>query len=80
MKNIKVLDSDFRCLDSIHDCKRGFNPAIYSKKSFKMFLDEESIVEIKLKENLLNFMIDEFGDDIEIVDNNGVSYNSWFVA
>lgn len=80
MKMVEVIDSEARCLDNIADCKGGFNPAIYSKKSFKMFPGEESIVEIKFKKNLLNFMIDEFGDDIEIVDNDDESYNGRFVA
>lgn len=34
MKNIKILDD-------IKDCKYGFNVALYSKKSFKMFHGEE---------------------------------------
>lgn len=80
MKNIEVTDSDARCLDMIHDCKNGFNPAIYSKKSFKMFTGDEGVVEIRFKDNLLNFMIDEFGDDMEIVDNGDGSYNGRFTA
>ena len=37
IKNIKVLDSEARCLYDINDYKEGFNLAIYFKKSFKMF-------------------------------------------
>lgn len=80
MKNIEVIDATARCLDDIKDCKDGFNPVMYSKKSFKMFPGEESLVEIQIKKNLLNFMIDEFGDDIEIVDNGDGTYNGRFVA
>ena len=80
MKNIEVIDISSRCLDDIKDCKGGFNPVIYSKKSFKMFPGEESYVEIKIKKNLLNFMIDEFGNDIDIVDNSDGTYNVKFLA
>ena len=61
MKNIEVLDIKQRDLNEIKECRGGFNPAIYSKKSFKMFPGNENTVEIKFKRNLLNFMIDEFG-------------------
>lgn len=80
MKNIEVIDSEARCLDDIEDCKGGFNPAIYSKKSFKMFPGEESVVEIQFKKNLLNFMIDEFGDDIEITKNQDETFNGKLIA
>ena len=80
MKNIEVLDIKQRDLNEIKECRGGFNPAIYSKKSFKMFPGNENTVEIKFKRNLLNFMIDEFGDDIAIVDNHDGSYNGKFVA
>lgn len=80
MKGVEILDSEARCLDGIEDCKGGFNPAVYSKKSFKMFAGEESVVELRFERNLLNFMIDEFGDDIEIIDNGNGSYNGKFVA
>ena len=80
MKNIEVIDTTARCLDDIKDCKDGFNPVMYSKKSFKMFPGEESLVEIQFKKNLLNFMIDEFGDDIEIADNGDGTYNGRFIG
>ena len=80
MKNVEIIDSDARRLDEIDDCKDGFNPAVYSKKSFKMFPGEESVVEIQFKKNLLNFMIDEFGDGIDIVDNEDGTYNGRFIA
>ena len=80
MKYVEIIDSDARRLDEIDDCKDGFNPAVYSKKSFKMFPGEESVVEIQFKKNLLNFMIDEFGDGIDIVDNEDGTYNGRFIA
>ncbi|GKZ02438.1 hypothetical protein ANS017_03010 [Paraclostridium bifermentans] len=80
MKGVEILDGEGRCLEGIGDCKGGFNPAIYSKKSFKMFPGEESVVELRFERNLLNFMIDEFGDDIDIVDNDNGSYNGRFIA
>ncbi|MGL6107309.1 helix-turn-helix transcriptional regulator [Romboutsia sp.] len=80
MKGIEVVDTGARILDEIEDCKGGFNPAVYSKKSFKMFPGEESRVEIRFERNLLNFMIDEFGCDIEIIDNEDGSFNGRFVA
>ena len=80
MKNIELLDDVARCLKEIKDCKVGFNPAIYSKKSFKMFPGEENVVEVIFNSNLLNFMIDEFGDNIKIIKNNDNSYTGEFIA
>lgn len=80
MKNIEVLAIDARCLNEIEDCKGGFNPAIYSKKSFKMFPGEENIVEISFESNLLNFMIDEFGRDIKIMKTTDNRYRGEFAA
>ena len=80
MKSILVLENEARCLDEVNDCKNGFNPALYSKKSFKMFPGDESVVEIRFKKNLLNFMIDEFGSDIDINNNDDGSYNGRFSA
>lgn len=80
MKNIKVIDEDRKSLNSIEECKDGFNPIIYSKKSFKMFPGRESEVTIKFNKNLLNFMIDSFGDDIVIEVNEDNSYNGRFTA
>jgi predicted DNA-binding transcriptional regulator YafY len=80
MKNIKIIDEDRKSLDYIEGCKDGFNPIIYSKKSFKMFPGAESEVIIKFNKNLLNFMIDSFGDDIVIDINEDNSYNGRFMA
>lgn len=80
MKNIHVLDEDRKRLEDIKECKDGFNPAIYSKKSFKMFPGEESQVTIKFNRKLLNFMIDSFGDDIIIEINEDDSYTGKFIA
>ena len=80
MKNIKVIDEDIKRLDDIQECKGGFNPVIYSKKSFKMFPGRESEVTIKFNKNLLNFMIDSFGDDITVYINEYDSYTGKFMA
>ena len=45
-----------------------------------MFTGEEESVDIKFNSNLLNFMIDEFGDDIEIKKNDDGTYNGRFMA
>lgn len=76
MKNIKIIDEDIKNID----CIKEFNPIIYSKKSFKMFPGIESEVTINFNKNLLNFMIDSFGDDIEININDDNSYNGRFTA
>lgn len=80
MKNIVILNEKARCLNEIDDCKNGFNLAIYSKKSFKMFSGYEGEVEVKFNQNLLNFMIDEFGGNIDISNNSDGSYNGKFIA
>lgn len=45
-----------------------------------MLACEESIVDIRFESNLFNFMIYEFGYDIEIVDNGHGSYNGKFIS
>ncbi len=45
-----------------------------------MFPGRESEVTIKFNKNLLNFMIDSFGDDIVIEVNEDNSYNGRFTA
>ena len=80
MKNIKILEEDTKSLECIEECKDGFNPIIYSKKSFKMFSGIESEVTIKFNKNLLNFMIDSFGDDIVIDINEDDTYTGKFMA
>lgn len=80
MKNIKVTDKEARELNDIEDCINGFNSAVYSRKSFKMFPGDERMVKIRFNRNLLNFMIDEFGDNIDIAINNDGSYNGQFIA
>ena len=80
MKNIKILEEDTKSLECIEECKDGFNPIIYSKKSFKMFPGIESEVTIKFNKNLLNFMIDSFGDDIVIDINEDDTYTGKFMA
>lgn len=69
MKNINILDENARYLNDIKDCKDGFNVALYSKRSFKMFRAKEEFIEL----NFINFMVDEFGNDIEIKQNFGGS-------
>ncbi|MCR8746231.1 helix-turn-helix transcriptional regulator [Romboutsia lituseburensis] len=80
MKNIKIIDEDLKNIDCIDECKYGFNPVIYSKKSFKMFPGIESEVTIKFNKKLLNFMIDSFGEDIIININDVDSYSGRFMA
>ncbi|QJA07659.1 WYL domain-containing protein [Romboutsia sp. CE17] len=80
MKNIKIIEEDRKNLECIEECKDGFNPIIYSKKSFKMFPGTESEITIKFNKKLLNFMIDSFGDDIVIDINEDNSYTGRFMA
>ncbi|RDY22511.1 WYL domain-containing protein [Romboutsia maritimum] len=80
MKSIEILDDNIRNLDDIQECKEGFNPSIYSKKTFKMFPGEEHEIEINFQAGLLNFIIDEFGEDVEIIKNENNTYNGIFIG
>ena len=81
MKNIKITDDEINRLNCIDEFRDGFNPVIYSKKSLKMFPGIESEVIIKFNKNLLNAMIDSFGDDISITKNeDNSSFNGVFIA
>lgn len=80
MKSIEVLDEEVRDIKKIKEYKNGFNPVLYSKKSFKMFPGAESEIYIKFNENLLNFMIDSFGEDIDIKKGEEGKYIGKFTA
>ena len=80
MKNIKVIEEDRKNLEYIEEYKGGFNPLVYSKKSFKMFPGTESEVTIKFNKKLLNFIVDSFGDDITIDINEDDTYTGKFMA
>ncbi len=68
MKNVQILDENAKQLEKISGCQNGyFNAAIYSKQNFKMFSGEDSEVILQIKPWLLNLIIDELGEDVDIM-------------
>lgn len=76
MLNVSVMDEDSMDLSEFRDCRDGFNPMDYLRKSFKMFTGENAIVIIVFGENLLNYLLDEFGDYIYIMKKNDFESNN----
>lgn len=67
MLNVTVMDEDIMDLSKFVDCRNGFNPMEYLRKSFKMFSGENAIVVVAFGDNLLNYFLDEFGEYIYIM-------------
>lgn len=67
IKNIEILEEP---LDDSYlknkEYKNGFNVAKYITKTFNMFSGEESNVELKVHNSLLNMVIDMFGLDLNM--------------
>ncbi|MGM9535331.1 MAG: helix-turn-helix transcriptional regulator, partial [Intestinibacter sp.] len=76
MLNVSVMDEDIMDLSKFRDCKTGFNPMDYLRKSFKMFTGENAIVIVEFGQNLLNYFMDEFGEYIYIMEANNFSNNN----
>lgn len=76
MLNVSVMDEDIMDLSKFRDCKTGFNPMDYLRKSFKMFTGENAIVIVVFAQSLLNYFLDEFGDYIYIMEEENFSNNN----
>jgi predicted DNA-binding transcriptional regulator YafY len=66
MKDVKVHKESRRDIREVEEFHKGFNAATYSKKSFKMFSGKDCNVVIKLKNHLLDLIIDELGNDVKL--------------
>jgi predicted DNA-binding transcriptional regulator YafY len=66
MKNVTLTDEDFRHFSEVSDYKTEFNTADYSAKVFNMFSGEEEEIVLDCSTDILEQVIDRFGDNIFI--------------
>ncbi|MDT8718381.1 WYL domain-containing protein [Clostridium sp. 19966] len=72
IRNIEILEDDRVVLEGLEEFKDGFDGAIYSKKSFRMYAGEECTVVLKMNRGLLDSIVDELGRDVELmIDESG---------
>ena len=76
MKNIKILDEPIRDLSGFWECRNGFNPGEYVRTTFKMFGGKTSIIAVNFDKSILNYLLDELGDYICIIDKGDLSNNN----
>lgn len=75
--NTSVLfNENITDLNKFEDCRNGLNPMEYLRKNFKMFSGKSNITIVEFNKNLLNYMLDEFGDYIYIMEKNDHSKNN----
>lgn len=66
MKNVTLTDDDFRHFSEVSDYRDEFNTADYSAKVFNMFSGEEEEIVLECNNEILEQVIDRFGDNIFI--------------
>lgn len=64
MKSVQVLDKPYRHFSRVSEYKTFFDTADYVRKSFNMFGGELKTIELKCKNDLLEQVIDRFGDKL----------------
>ncbi len=64
MKSVKILDKPYRHFSKVSEYKTFFDTADYVRKSFNMFGGELKTIELKCKNDLLEQVIDRFGDKL----------------
>jgi predicted DNA-binding transcriptional regulator YafY len=81
MQMVSVLeDNDRRSISEIDEFKSGVDAAVYAKKCFKMYSGIECKVRIKLKNDLLNKVIDELGEDVKLTNDEEGYFTASFQA
>lgn len=76
MLNVTKLEEDITELSGFLECRNGFNPMEYLRRSFKMFGGELSIIMVEFKRSLLNYLLDEFGDYVYIMEKGNFENNN----
>ncbi len=64
MKGVQVTDKPYRHFSRVSEYKTFFDTADYVRKSFNMFGGELKTIELKCKNDLLEQVIDRFGDKL----------------
>lgn len=77
MLNVSVVgDEKIMDLSGFEDCRNGLNPMEYLRKNLKMFPGNETIAIVEFKKNLMNYLLDEFGDYIYIMEKDNYKNNN----
>ena len=74
MGEVKILDENSENIESVTYEK--FNLGDYSKKVFQMFGGETEKVTLLCKKNMINAVIDKFGEDVMIIKNDDDTFNA----
>jgi len=67
MQMVKVLDEERRSLEEIEELENGFDAATYAKKCINMYSGMDIEVIVRFKNKLLDLVIDELGEDVELL-------------
>ncbi|MGN8913340.1 helix-turn-helix transcriptional regulator [Anaerofustis butyriciformans] len=54
---------------------KNFNISDYGKKIFSMFWGKETVVELKCQNNLMKYVLEKMGNDIDIIETNNETFN-----
>lgn len=75
MKKVEILDIPAAKYTEVSDYKNGFDAADYSKKHFNMFSGDVEQIELICNCDLIDAMIDKFGDGIAIKSVSDTSFS-----
>lgn len=63
MSQVEILEENVRHISEVSDYKNYFDPADYSAKRFNMFSGKAETVELKCSNEILEQMLDKFGEN-----------------
>lgn len=66
MRHIRILEEARRSFKEVSEYKNGFDTADYVNSVFNMFTGKEEIVRIKFKKELINVVIEKFGEGVSL--------------
>lgn len=66
MRHIRILEEDRRNFKEVSNYKNGFDTADYVNSVFNMFTGTEKTVKVKLHKNLINVVIEKFGEEVSL--------------
>ena len=64
--NAEALKENRRPVSEVSSYKNSFDAADYTRKTFNMFTGEEEMIELKCKNELLEEMLDRFGETVSV--------------
>jgi predicted DNA-binding transcriptional regulator YafY len=66
MRHIKILDEERRSFKEVSEYKNEFDTADYINRVFNMFTGTKETVKIKFNKELINVVIEKFGEDVQL--------------